>query len=57
MGRVRRIESLEELQIYLSIDRPGREDVVARRNDYADFGKGTYAAHVDMCNEYLERAA
>lgn len=57
MGKVRRIESLEELQIYLSIDRPGRGDVVARRNDYADFGKGTYAAHVDMCNEYLEPAA
>lgn len=52
-----RLESLEELQIHLSIDRPGRVDVVALRNDYADFGGGVYRAHVDMCNEYLEQAA
>jgi hypothetical protein len=56
MGRVRRVESLEELQVYLSIHQPAQVDVVARRNDYADFGKGLYAAHVDMCNEYLEQA-
>jgi hypothetical protein len=55
MRKVQRIESLEELQVYLSIDQPAQVDVVVRRNDYADLRAGAYVAHVDMCNEYLEQ--
>ena len=32
---------LEELQIYLNLDKPGRREVVRRRNDYADFQRRT----------------
>ena len=52
-----RIESLEDLQIYLNLDRPGRREVVRRRDDYADSGETDakpYVDHVDLCNEYLE---
>ena len=54
----RRIEDLEELQIYLNIDEPSRAEVLQRRNDYADTSARTelklYVDHVDLCNDYLE---
>jgi hypothetical protein len=56
----RRIEDLEELQIYLDVDGPSRAEVLRRRNDYADSGETDaklYVDHVDLCNEYLEVSA